>query len=341
MNLSEAPMIFFTVVAQMCIGAFVALGIIQIFGRTKYSQRTIDRVTDPAVYAIGPAMVIGLIASMFHMHDVFHVFNVFRHWQSSWLTREIIFGILFAGFGFVFALMQWMRWGSGVLRQVVASLAALSGVGLLWSMSAIYASLRAVPAWHSWAVPFQFTMVAILLGCLLVCVALVIVNVVRKHRQDALEGVATKVEAAEEAGQGSGGVVTLVKKRVGLIHAPCSGDEWKLTSTSIQGLTFAASLASAAMLVSYPLYIAQLAGGDQTAQASAQVFSGGLFLACLILFAVAGIMLSFVSFWLARKKSLGARNLLAWVVSIAFVTALVASFISRMFHYEAMLRVGI
>ncbi|HHU40433.1 MAG TPA: dimethylsulfoxide reductase, partial [Propionibacterium sp.] len=34
---------------------------------------------------------------MLHMHDLTHTLNVLRHWQSSWLSREIIFGILFAG----------------------------------------------------------------------------------------------------------------------------------------------------------------------------------------------------------------------------------------------------
>lgn len=52
-------------------------------------------------------MVIGLVVSMFHMNDVTHVFNVFRHWGLSWLTREIVFGLLFGAFGFLLAFLQW------------------------------------------------------------------------------------------------------------------------------------------------------------------------------------------------------------------------------------------
>ena len=105
MNLHELPMIIFTVFAQMSVGAFVVLGVVQTLGSLKHDKQTIDRIADPALYAIGPTLVLGLIASMFHMNDVFNVLNVFRGWQTSWLSREIIFGMLFAAFGFLFAAM--------------------------------------------------------------------------------------------------------------------------------------------------------------------------------------------------------------------------------------------
>ncbi len=56
-------------------------------------------------------MVLGLIASMFHMNDVMHVFNVFRHVGSSWLSREIVFGIGFAALGFLFCVLQVLKSG--------------------------------------------------------------------------------------------------------------------------------------------------------------------------------------------------------------------------------------
>lgn len=54
MNIHELPMIIFTVVAQMSIGAFWALGAIQVFGRyRKLTVSTIDRITDVGMYAVG------------------------------------------------------------------------------------------------------------------------------------------------------------------------------------------------------------------------------------------------------------------------------------------------
>ena len=67
MNLGELPMIAFTVLSQMSVGAFIVLGLVQLLGGTKYSVKVIDRLADPALFAIGPTLVAGLIASMFHM----------------------------------------------------------------------------------------------------------------------------------------------------------------------------------------------------------------------------------------------------------------------------------
>ena len=82
-------------------------GAVQVLTLTRYGQRSVDRITAPALFAVGPLGVIGLVVSMFHTNDVTHVFNVFRHWGSSWLTREIVFGLLFAAFGFLLAFLQW------------------------------------------------------------------------------------------------------------------------------------------------------------------------------------------------------------------------------------------
>ena len=59
MNLHELPMIFFTVMAQMSVGAFLVLGVIQTFGSLRHDSKTIDRVADPALAAIGPTLVLG------------------------------------------------------------------------------------------------------------------------------------------------------------------------------------------------------------------------------------------------------------------------------------------
>ena len=106
MELGELPMILFTVITQMCVGMFIVLGVVQTIGSTRYSVKAVDRLADPALLAIGPAMILGLLVSMLHMHDVLNVFNVFRHFNSSWLSREIVFGIAFAALGFLFCLMQ-------------------------------------------------------------------------------------------------------------------------------------------------------------------------------------------------------------------------------------------
>ncbi|RYV49292.1 dimethyl sulfoxide reductase anchor subunit family protein, partial [Pengzhenrongella frigida] len=172
MNTHELPMIIFTVLGQMSVGAFVVLGIVQVAAARRYGAGAIDKVTDPALYAIGPALVLGLGASMLHMNDITNTLNVVRHLGTSPLSAEIVFGVAFAGLGFVFAAAQWFKWGTPRLRQVLAGLTALVGLGLVASMSMIYYTLVTVPAWHSWATPVQFFTTTFLLGTLAVGAAL-------------------------------------------------------------------------------------------------------------------------------------------------------------------------
>lgn len=337
MNTQELPMILFTVIAQMCVGAFVGLGLIQLAARTKFKQKTIDQVTDPVLYAIGPALVVGLAVSMLHMNDIMHTLNVFRHWETSWLSREIIFGIAFAGVGFLYALMQWFKWGSGVLREIVAGIAALLGLALLWSMSMIYATLPSVPAWNTWVVPFQFFGTATILGSLAICSAMLITDLVRKRREvKVLETVET-VEDVESAG----GVAVLIRQRVKEINAPTTGSEWSLTMRVVQALSFIAATAGLAVLVTYSLHLSSLANGGVEAQLSAETFTGGFFVTRLALLAVAAILLAFLSFRIAATATQKSARLLAWVVTVAFVLAFVAELMGRFLHYESMVRIGI
>lgn len=340
MNLSELPMIFFTVLAQMCVGAFVALGVIHVFARIRYTEKTVDQVTDSALYAIGPVLVLGLIISMFHMNDVFHVFNVFRHWNSSWLSREILFGLLFAAFGFLFAIMQWFKIGGFALRQVVAAVSAFFGICLMYAMCAIYASLRAVPAWHTWAVPFQFIATAIILGCLAVAMALIFTRLVQESNRKKISKRNSSDVAGTEAGAGRKDRFGIME-RLAHVNSPADENEWALTTESVKGLTFTSAAAAVALLISYPLYIGQLSGGNQVAQRAATEFSGPEFLIFLILLGTAAVLLAMISFWLAGKASPGAMNTLAVISTIAFIMALVAMLLSRSLHYDVLYRVGI
>lgn len=337
MNTQELPMILFTVIAQMCVGAFVGLGLIQLVARTRFKQKTIDQVTDPVLYAIGPALVVGLAVSMLHMNDIFHTLNVFRHWETSWLSREIIFGIAFAAVGFLFAAMQGFKWGSGTLRMLVAGLGALLGLGLLWSMSMIYASLPMVPAWGTWIVPFQFFGSATILGSLAICSSLLITDAVRKGK--AVEVIAES--RAEVERMPTGGIATLVKTRVKEINAPTTEPEWRLTTHAVQALSFIAATAGLAVLVSYSIHLSNLAVAGPAGEASAEAFAGGFFITRLVLLGVAAILLAFLSFRIAATATQKSTRLLAIVVTAAFILAFVAELMGRSLHYDSMVRLGI
>ena len=344
MDLTDLPMVFFTVVSQMAVGAFIVLGVIQVFARRGHSAQTAERVVAPVLYAIGPVLVLGLIVSMFHMHDVTHTFNVIRNWGSSWLSREIIFGCSFAAFGFGFALLEWFGKGSVAFRHAIAAVAALLGVGLLVSESMIYYSLVAVPAWHSWAVPFQFCATALLLGSLGVAAALMVTTLVR------LRAVARVTATADEAGSpavdepqtpAAHGPMASLMARVAEINAPTSDEEWRLTSTVIKGTALAGAVVAIAILVAYPVYLGGLAQQGGASAEAAAVFSGGLFWSRLVLAALTAILLGFFVFRMAGQATRQHTTTLVVLVLTAFALSAIGEFLARLLHYAAMVKIGL
>lgn len=318
MELTQLPMVIFTVFAQMSVGAFLVLGVIQIFGSIRHSSATVDRLADPALYAIGPTLVLGLIASMFHMHDVTNVINVVRHVGSSWLSREILMGTAFAGLGFLFAAAQWFKWGSARFRQVLAAITAVVGVGLVYVMSMIYYSLKAVPSWNTWFTPVQFGLTTVLLGSLAVGAAMLTAIMFRRHtleRGGKIFGAKTGEEVAE------------------------SEDITGLMSTCLKGIALTAILSGGLLLVLLPLHLSQLAAMGPAGVVPLQAYSGAGLVIRLALVVVGTALLGVFTYLLADRG----RNPrpLAVVATLAFALVLVAEFMGRTQFYESMMRIGI
>lgn len=308
MNTNELPMIVFTVLAQMSVGAFVILGVVQVFASRRYGKDAVAMVADPALYAIGPTLVLGLAASMLHMHDVSNTFNVFRHLGSSWLSNEIVFGVTFAGLGFFFAGSQWFKWGSVRLRQALAVLTALVGLGLVYSMSMIYYSLLTIHAWHTWATPVQFFTTTFLLGALAVGAAFTVTVMWRKRSEHRAGRDLGDIQASE------------------------------VLTTSLKGIAVSAIMLLGVEFLIIPLHISNLSAAGGVAAESAAVFSGIWFISRLVLvFLGAGLLALFIF------RSASARvnpRTLAVLTTSAFALVLTGEFIGRFQFYESMIRIG-
>lgn len=309
MNVHELPMILFTVISQMSVGAFLMLGLLQVLGRRKYSGATIDRLADPALLAIGPALVFGLAVSMFHMNDVTNTLNVIRHVGSSWLSREIAFGMAFAGLGFVFALLQWRKIGPPALRQVLALLTALAGIGLVWSQAMIYYTLVTVPAWNSWFTIVQFFATTVLLGALAVGAAFMGWIMWNRRAGKQLPG----------------------KERAELVS---------LTEDSLKAVSVIAIVAGSVLLVVTPVFLSQLSGLGAVGAASAAAYSGVWFVVRLVLLAFGTALLALFMYYYASSAQRLEPRPLAVVATVAFVVVLGSELIGRSMFYDSMTRIG-
>lgn len=308
MNTRELPMIIFTILGQMSVGAFVVLGVVQAFASRRYGKDALEKVTDLALYAIGPALVLGLVASTFHMNDASNTLNVVRHLGSSWLSREIVFGVGFAGLGFLFAAAQWSKWGSTRLRQALAALTAIVGLGLVYSMSMIYYTLPTVPAWHTWATPAQFFTTTFLLGTLAV---------------------------------GAAFTVTVMWPRRGANKAGrelADNQASEILTTCLKGIGVGAVTLLGVEFIIIPLHISNLSAAGGVAAESAGVFSGMWFISRLVLvFLGAGLLAVFLFRYATARAN---PRTLAVLATTAFALVLAGEFIGRAQFYDSMIRIG-
>lgn len=341
MNVHELPLILFTVLGQMSVGAFVVLGVVQVLGRWRYGRAAVDAIADPALYAIGPVLVLGLLASMLHLGNPMNAINTLRHLDSSWLSREIVFGVAFAGLGFLFAALQFFRWGTPLLRQVVAAVTAVVGLAFIWVMSMVYASLPTVPAWNMWTTPAQFYLTALLLGTLAVGAAFMGVTMSRRqHLRERLHlleetPLARRLwswrrsePAAAEGPDGAAG------------SAPGADPEraQALLDNSVRWVAMGTIVLLGVQLVVIVLQLTQMANDPGMPASSLAAYSTGWFVARLVLLVLGAGLLGVV---LARLISAHRPVLLvATVATLSFLTVLASEIIGRSLFYDSMTRIG-
>ncbi|MFI2754999.1 dimethyl sulfoxide reductase anchor subunit family protein [Cellulomonas sp. P22] len=304
MNTHELPLVAFTILAQMSVGSFVILGLVQLSLVRKHGQEAVDKLSTPALYAIGPAIVLGLIASMLHLGNPINALNSINHLGSSWLSREIFSGSAFAGLGAIFAVVQWRRWLTPLLRQILAGITALVGLVLVWCMSMVY-MLPTVPAWNHWATPVSFFTTTFLLGALAIGAAFVIVYTVRKPNNDETEATTA------------------------------------LLRTSLRRIAASSIVLLGVEFVVLPTYFLDLANGGPQAHASAAILmtgGGAILLTRLILvFLGAGLL----GFFLYRFAAKGTERHLTYLATGAFALVLIAETIGRVMFYSSFDRIGL
>jgi anaerobic dimethyl sulfoxide reductase subunit C len=163
-------LIIFTICAQMSVGAFLVLGAVHLYAARKAGEAEADRLSDRALLAIVVTLGLGLLASLFHLGNPLSSPRAITNLATSWLSREIACGVAFGVLGVVFAAMQWFKLGSFKVRNIVAWLAGLVGIALIFSMSRAY-MIPSQPSWNTLATPISFYATALLLGSMALGVA--------------------------------------------------------------------------------------------------------------------------------------------------------------------------
>jgi anaerobic dimethyl sulfoxide reductase subunit C (anchor subunit) len=166
----DLSLVAFTLLSQTAVGAFWVLGALQIW---------VARQSGPFDASLAPVnstmvvllMLPAILASLLHLGAPHKAWRVVANLRSSWLSREILFALLFTAASALFAGLQYFNLGCAAIRSAVGWIAALLGLLLILSMANAY-RLRTVPAWDRWTTTASFLIAASLLGGLAVGVAL-------------------------------------------------------------------------------------------------------------------------------------------------------------------------
>lgn len=307
MNSNEWALIIFTVVMQMAVGAFIILGGVHFFATRHNGLEEADKLSDRALLAIGPVVVLGLLVTFLHLGNPLNAPRAIANLGTSWLSREILLSLVFCLGGALFALLQWRKLATATVRNGLALLVAVIGVALVFSMSMVY-RLFSVPAWDTLATQVTFFITTFLLGSLAMGAAFV-ANFWYLRRKN-LDG-----------------------KQV----------QYRMVATTLRWIALSAIGLLGAQFVVMPLYLAVLGmAGNAAAAASIELLAQQqgviLGLRLVLLFVGAGLLAVFVYAQASSESKLRVVSNLAY---LAFALVLLSEILSRYLFYASMVRIGV
>lgn len=307
MDIRELALIAFTILSQMSVGAFVVLGIVNFYVVRKAGEVEADRMSDRALVAIGPVLVLGIIASFFHLGNPLSAPLAVLNFGTSWLSREIAFVIVFSVLGAVFAYMQWRKIGTMQVRRSLAVITAVIGLAQVISMAMVY-MLPTQPYWNTVGTLVAFLSTAFLLGSLAVGVALV-ANYAYLRRK----------------------------------NPDCAETQCALLRDVVKGIAVVSIVMLGVELVASPLQLSLLAATNNPAAITSVGLlyqDYGVVFALRLVLAVIGAGV-FALFLYRSATAAGRERLMGNLVYAAFAVVLVAEVMGRFLFYAAHTKIGL
>lgn len=162
--MGEWPLVFFTVMSQLVVGAVATLWLLEAFGKPVKAS-----TGKPLVASLIIVLGAGLLISLFHLGHPLLAFRAITNLGGSWLSREVV---LFS-ITLVLLILYYLKLsGAGSNGRT-----AMAGVATLVALLALIASalVYTIPAragWDNLYPTFFFIMTAVILGPLYVSVVL-------------------------------------------------------------------------------------------------------------------------------------------------------------------------
>jgi anaerobic dimethyl sulfoxide reductase subunit C len=163
MNVREWALPVYTILMQLAVGGLLVLWVIRSFASSKFTTEELDRMIRNPILVIALTGVLAMLGAHFHLSKPFHSFLAVLNLGSSWLSREILFTILF----FLSTASLWyVSRNKKHYQKLITNLgwlAILFGLIVVYCMSRIYI-LPTQEVWNSLSMVFSFYTTTLLLG---------------------------------------------------------------------------------------------------------------------------------------------------------------------------------
>lgn len=302
MDTREWALLIFTILAQLSVGMLLVSLVVRAEAVKKVGVEQAAKLLEIPLYTVVPAIGLALIASLFHLGKVANVIGAVPNLATSWMSREVVFAVVFAVMAVIYTFMYWRKSGSEQARAAIGWITAVIGLVLIYSMAMTY-MMPAQPAFNTLATPVIFFSAMLLLGAMGFAAALMFAYGKAEKKDEALQAV---------------------------------------VGTSLQGIAMTAIVLLGVEFLVMPIYMAYLSTQGPAALMSLGMMVGEfgtvLALRLLLVFVGAGIMAAYLYQKAAGKIAGGS---LASYVYGAFLLVLISEVMGRFLFYATQYRIGV
>jgi anaerobic dimethyl sulfoxide reductase subunit C len=173
MNVREWALPVYTILMQLTVGGLVVLWVLRHLAGSKFSPNEIDRIISNPILVIAFTTMVAMGGAHFHLSKPFHSFLAVSNFKSSWLSREIVFNLLFFLSTMGLLYLAYFQTHRRKLITAIGWLAILFGVTLIYCMARIYL-IPTQAAWNSNTVIISFYATALTLGGMTIATLMVL-----------------------------------------------------------------------------------------------------------------------------------------------------------------------
>ncbi len=217
---SEMPLALFTTFAPMGAGAFIALAV--AFFTTKFDEAELKKIDKMTLIAFA-FVVVGFIASLFHLTNPMNGFGIFSGLGTSPLSNEVVVGIVFVIVALVYCVLAVLgKLGEGARKGFAAVVAVLALVLCIFTGMAYM--METIASWNTILVPVQIVGFGFIGGAALASLIFSLSGAAEKLTAGTIK-TALVVVAAVGVVAGVGGIAGMAGSVSGMSNAMFAGSD--------------------------------------------------------------------------------------------------------------------